>query len=61
MATERFPADDPREWLNRARSNFIRLAVFTRYPRVAPPVEQPGHNLATPTRNGPKPISPEPP
>jgi len=24
MGSERFPADDPREWLNRARSNLIR-------------------------------------
>jgi HEPN domain-containing protein len=24
MPLERFPADDPREWLNRARSNLLR-------------------------------------
>jgi HEPN domain-containing protein len=27
MAATRFPPDDPREWLNRARSNLRRAAV----------------------------------
>ena len=41
---ERYLPDDPREWLNRARSNLLlaraerltRFAVFTRYPGVRP-------------------------
>ncbi len=26
---ERFPSDDPREWLNRARSNLVRARIVT--------------------------------
>ncbi len=32
MGIERFPADDPREWMNRARSNLIRAR--TRIPET---------------------------
>jgi HEPN domain-containing protein len=48
---ERYPPDDPREWLNRARSSLAQAKVehpdvyfedlvFTRYPGVGPPVSR---------------------
>ena len=51
MARKRYPPDDPREWLNRARSNLAsgssnhsgsmlsQYAFETRYPGRSPPVK----------------------
>ena len=47
---DRFPSDDPREWLNRARSNHIeraaeltRYATAMRYPGIEDPVSTEAH------------------
>jgi len=34
MRNERFPPDDPREWMNRARSNLARARISSESPEV---------------------------